>query len=155
MSVACFVLAFGLCFDGKHVQVTADDFGMGRMLAVTAEHYRVHSAITDVIEMHDFRKSPRACVDDICIRYHKHCVPAEKGITCEYRVVWPGIVPDGLVTITADDDAALDAAEHEVSLAFTREGKTAKLPFSTMTVRDRSEAPPACTSADYGTCDPG
>ena len=151
----CLVLAFGLCFAGKDVQATASDFGMGRTLSVTAEHYTVHTAITDVIDMHDFRKAPMACADDRCIRYHKHCAPADKGIVCEYRVVWPSVVPDGLVRITAENDTALDAAEHEVSLIFTRDGKTVKLPFAMMTVRDKAEAPPECTNADYDACDPG
>ena len=154
MSVACFVLAFGLCFEGKHVKAEAQDFGLGRTLGVTAEHYSVDTAITDVIQMHDFRKSPKACVDGSCIRYHKHCAPAAKGIACDYRLVWPGVLPDGLVTITADDDAALAAAEREVSLIFTRDGKEAKLPFATMTVRSKDDLPPDCPGAAYDACDP-
>jgi hypothetical protein len=97
---ACLVLAFGLCFEGKHVEATVGDFGLGRTLAVTAEHYRVDTAITDAIDMHDFRKSPKACADDRCVRYNKHCAPADAnpktgGIACEYRFVWPGVVPTG------------------------------------------------------------
>jgi hypothetical protein len=154
MSFACLVLAFGLCFTGKDVQASASDLGYGRTLTVTAEHYSVHTAITDMIDMHDFRKSPKACADDRCIRYHKHCAPADKSIVCEYRLVWPGVLPDGLVRITAENDAALDAAEHEVSLIFERDGKTVKLPFATMTVRSNDKAPPDCAGAAYDACDP-
>ncbi|HWD28683.1 MAG TPA: hypothetical protein VG387_16040 [Rhizomicrobium sp.] len=154
MSLACLVLAFGLCFDGKHVTVESEQFPLGRALTATAERYRVETAATDVFEMHDFRKSPKACADDVCIRYHKHCAPAAKGIVCGYRLVWPGILPDGLVTITADGDAALGAAEHEVSLVVEQGGRTAKLPFALMTVRSKDEAPPACRNGAYDACDP-
>lgn len=129
-----------------------DNMGLGFAATVTADHYRVDTGVTDVIDMHDFRKSPKACAEDRCIRYHKHCA---QGISCTYRLVWPGIVPDGRVIITADDPAALADAEREVSLIVDRDGKTVKLPFTTMTALASSEAPPPCPAGTgFDVCDP-
>jgi hypothetical protein len=151
----CLILMGGLCFGGHHLKAEADDFGMGRTYRVAAEHYSVETAVTDVIDMHDFARSPKACADDVCIRYHKHCTPKDKGITCAYRVVWQGVVPDGLITITADSAEGLAAAEQEVALAIDRPGgKTVQLPFAAMTAASRDETPPECAGGDFAACDP-
>jgi hypothetical protein len=147
----CLIAIAGLCFSNPHVKAEVSNFGLGYTVVVTTDHYVVSHAGTDTIDMHDFRKSPRACVDKHCIGYHKHCETAGKGVACTYHLGIPGVVPDGVVTITADDEAALTGAEHEV----TRIGEGYPLPFSTMTVRSDATEPPECPpSPGYTACVP-
>ncbi len=156
MSPYCLIAIAGLCFTGPHVTAEVSNFGsMGYHLTVTADHYVVDHLLTDVIEMHDFRKSPRACVDQHCIGYHKHCEPkdrtADKGaVTCTYHLGIAGVIPDGVVTIIADSEGALADAEREVA----RIGEGYPLPFSLMTVRTAEAEPPVCPGADYAVCAP-
>jgi hypothetical protein len=152
--VPCLVLIAALCFSGNDVRANVQNVGFGFAASVTAPHYTLNTGSTDVIDMHDFRKAPQACAEGRCIRYHKHCAPADKGETCAYRVVWPGIVPDGLITVTADSGDAMKAAEGEIALVFDRDGKTVKLPFAAMTVLASSEEPPPCPGTDFAACDP-
>ncbi|HXC55630.1 MAG TPA: hypothetical protein VNU97_10055, partial [Rhizomicrobium sp.] len=68
-----------------------------------------------------------------------------------YRLGIPGVVPDGMVTITADNAAALADAEREV----TRIGEGYPLPFSLMTVRsDDSDLPLCPPGTAYAACAP-
>jgi len=147
----CFVLIAGLCFSGHSVKADVHQMGMMSAVEVTAQGYVVSTSITDVIDMHDFRKSPSACQDGICIRYHKHCADDAGKIGCIYRVVWPGIAPDGVIHVTADSAAALDTAEREVALRVDRDGKAALLPFTLFSERAGADAPPDCTD-DFKAC---
>jgi hypothetical protein len=149
VSPYCLIAIAGLCFSGPHVTAEVSNFGsMGYHLTVTADHYVVDHLLTDVIEMHDYRKGPRACVDKQCIGYLKHCVPKDKGVSCTYHLGIAGVIPDGVVTITADSEAALADAEREV----TRIGEGYALPFSLMTMRSAESEPPVCQGADYAVC---
>jgi len=147
----CLLAIAALCFSNPHVKAEVTNFGLGYAVTVTADHYTVNHGMTDVIHMHDFRKSPRACMDKRCLGYHKHCESKGASIVCDYWLGIPGVIPDGLVTITADSEAALAAAEREVA----RIGESALLPFSTMSVRSAEPAPPDCPGdVAYATCAP-
>lgn len=154
MSPSCFVLIAGLCFSGHNLKAEVHSMGMISAVEVTGAGYVFSTAGTDVIDMHDFRKSPQACQDGVCIRYHKFCTTEGGQTTCQYRVVWPGIVPDGLITVTADNAAALAAAEREVSLQVARDGKSALLPFTLFRERASVEKPPACPDGNFKLCAP-
>ena len=154
--IRCMVLVAALCSDAHHVKTQMDNFGLGYVATIIAESYEVHSGATDVIDMHDFRKAPKACVDGTCIRYHKFCAPAAGAkVQCSYRVVWPGIVPDGAVSIVANDRDALTLAEQETSLIVERDGKSARIPFASMTVLAPANMPDACPqNLTFSDCDP-
>jgi hypothetical protein len=136
----CLLAIAALCFSNPHVKAEVSNFGLGYAVTVTADHYTVSHGMTDVIHMHDFRKSPRACIDKHCLSYHKHCDTKGADMVCNYWLGIPGVVPDGLVTITADSGAALIQAEREVA----RIGESSLLPFSAMSVQSDAAAPPDC-----------
>jgi len=137
----CLIAIAGLCFTNPQVKADVTNFGgMGYAVTVSTDHYKVHHVLTDVILVHDYRKEARACVDKQCIGYHKHCEPDGTGLSCTYHLGIPGVVPDGMVRITADSAATLVDAEREV----TRIGEGYPLPFSLMTVRSDAAEPPNC-----------
>ncbi|MEJ1969315.1 MAG: hypothetical protein WDN03_11890 [Rhizomicrobium sp.] len=156
MTVACLVLIAGLCFEGHTVKAEVANFGLGYSAEVTGEQYVVRTGGTDVVQMHDFRKAPKACADGVCVRYVKSCQPAHPaGIECRYAVVWPGIVPDGGISVTAASAEALATAGREVSIVVERDGKSAKLPLSALDVTADAHTLADCPAGmSFDACDP-
>ena len=151
----CLVLIAGLCFSGHHVKAEVSSLPFGYAVTVTADRYKVETAASDVIQMHDFRKAPKACQGDVCVRYHKFCAPKDGKIHCFYRVIWPGIVPDGTFRVDADDGAALALAEQETAIMVHRDNKEAKLPLTALSVLAKTETLADCPpDLGFNACDP-
>lgn len=138
--VSCLVLLAGFCFSGPQIGMDMNDFGLGYRVSVTAPTYKAEIVGTDVFMMHDFRKAPQACVDKTCVRYIKSCDEDAKGVRCEYRITWPGLIADGGMVISAANRDALQTAEKEIQKIVYAESGDTKIPLSLMTVVSNRDA---------------
>ena len=111
----CLVLLAGFCFTGPHLDMSLQNFGLGYVANVKTASYTAEIIGTDVLTMHDFRHAPKACAENVCMRYIKICGDTLEGeIRCDYRMTWPGLIADGGITVTAQNRDALAEAERDI-----------------------------------------
>lgn len=142
--VGCLVLLAGFCFSGTQIGMEMNDFGLGYRVSVTAPTYQAEITGTDVFMMHDFRKASQACADKTCVRYIKTCDEDAKGIRCDYRITWPGLIYDGGVVIAAANREALATAEKQIQKIVYADSGDTKIPLSLMTTVSGRDALQDC-----------
>jgi len=114
----CLAILAGFCFHSPDVDAKLQDTGLGYALTVKTKNYEATTGQTDVIRAYDWRQEPKACADERCVRYHKHCSTGRRVLVCNYQIAFIGETSGGYIAVRAKNHAGLAAAQQEISLWF-------------------------------------
>jgi hypothetical protein len=114
----CLAILAGFCFHSANVSADLQDIGLGYALTIKTPDYEASTSQTDVIRTFDWRREPKACAGDNCVRYHKTCTTEANRMACNYQIAALGQAVGGSIRVSTTSAAEMATAEDEISLWF-------------------------------------
>ena len=143
MSAACAWVVALVCFQAP-VKVKHEESGPARADTISARGFKARIWQADSFQSPDRRKLSEACIEEFCVRYHKHCVTTPGAVRCDYSYAWPA--DDFLRTLEVSADSAENFAKAERAIALIPPDRpeSVQLTLAALGVASDARAAPTC-----------
>lgn len=99
---------------------------------------------TDSAAPPDWRRMNRACVEEVCVHYHKHCDRGSLAVFCTFFVSQPGDKKNTEVRISAKNETSLRYAEEQMAVLTVSRWRSSPIELSQFAEESSQRAPPMC-----------